>query len=111
MATNKAPKKFVEKKDVKTEQQLLIQATINSNYSLLIPCYDGNFIYVRNPITSQIKHFQTNSSELVSYIKELAVLGLGNKIEKDFNDLESKDTNWSSVVSLLKEQKAFEVIV
>jgi len=110
MATNKAPKKFVEKKDVKTEQQLLIQATINSNYSLLIPCHDGNFIYVRNPITSQIKHFQTNSSELVSYIKELAVLGLGNKIEKDFNDLESKDTNWSSVLKFLKTNNALEAV-
>ena len=110
MATNKAPKKFVEKKDVKTEQQLLIQATINSNYSLLIPCHDANFIYVRNPITSQIKHFQTNSPELVSYIKELTVLGLGNKIENDFKDLESKNINWSNVLKFLKTNNALEAM-
>jgi hypothetical protein len=53
MASKKAPKKFVEKKDAKTELQMSIQAAVNSNYSLLIPCVDGNFVYVRNPIAGK----------------------------------------------------------
>lgn len=110
MATKKAPKKFTEKKDVKGEQQLLIQAAINSNYSLLIPCVDGNFVYVRNPISGIVKHFETSKQEFVDCIKELTEIGLGEKLEKDFNDLVKKDSkSWSKVVNLLKEQKVYEV--
>ena len=111
MASKKAPKKFVEKKDAKTELQMSIQAAINSNYSLLIPCVDGNFVYVRNPIAGKTKHFETNKQEFVDYIKELTEIGLGGKLEKDFNELVAKDSeHWTKVVKFLKEQKAFEVI-
>lgn len=110
MATKKAPKKFVEKKDVKTEQQTMIQAAINSNYSLLIPCVDCNFLYVRNPITNDIKHFQSNSLELVACIKELTGLGLGSKVEKDFIDLSTKNNSWLKVLNFLKLNNALEVV-
>lgn len=111
MASKKAPKKFVEKKDAKTELQMSIQAAINSNYSLLIPCVDGNFVYVRNPIAGKTRHFETNKQEFVDYIKELTEIGLGEKLEKDFNELVAKDSeHWTKVVKFLKEQKAFEVI-
>ena len=110
MATKKAPKKFVEKKDAKTELQMSIQAAINSNYSLLIPCVDGNFVYVRNPIAGKTRHFQTTTQEFVDYIKELTEIGLGEKLEKDFNDLVDKNSKqWSKVLNLLIENKAFEV--
>ena len=110
MATKKAPKKFVEKKDAKTELQMSIQAAINSNYSLLIPCVDGNFVYVRNPIAGKTRHFQTTTQEFVDYIKELTEIGLGEKLEKDFNELVAKDSeHWTKVVKFLNEQKAFEV--
>ena len=108
MATKKAPKKFTEKKDVRSEQQLLIQAAINSNYSLLIPCADCNFLYVRNTVTNDIKHFQSNSIALVTYVKELASLGLSSKIEKDFVDLSIKNNSWSKVLNFLKSNNALE---
>jgi formiminotetrahydrofolate cyclodeaminase len=112
MASKKAPKKFVEKKDAKTELQMSIQAAINSNYSLLIPCVDGNFVYVRNPIAGKTRHFETNKQEFVDYIKELTEIGLGEKLEKDFNELVAKDSeHWTKVVKFLKEQKAFEVAI
>ncbi len=110
MASKKAPKKFVEKKDAKTELQMSIQAAINSNYSLLIPCMDANFVYVRNPIAGKTRHFETNKQEFVDYIKELTEIGLGEKLEKDFNELVVKNSeHWNKVVKFLKEQKAFEV--
>ncbi len=109
MASKKAPKKFVEKKDAKTELQLSIQAAINSNYSLLIPCVDGNFVYIRNPIAGKTRHFETNKQEFIDYVKELIEIGLGEKLEKDFNDLVEKDSkSWSKVMNILKEQKVFE---
>lgn len=110
MATKKAPKKFVEKKDAKTELQLSIQAAINSNYSLLIPCEDANFVYVRNPISGKTRHFQTNTQAFIDYVKEITSIGLGSKLEKDFNDLVDKNSKqWSKVLNLLIENKAFEV--
>jgi len=110
MASKKAPKKFVEKKDAKTELQMTIQATIRSNYSLLIPCVDANFVYVRNPIAGKTIHFETNTEAFVSYVKQLTEIGLGSKLEKDFNELVIKDSeHWTKVVDFLNKNKAFEV--
>jgi hypothetical protein len=103
MATRKAAVKV----DKRTEQEQLIQGAINGNYSLLIPCKDAQFVYVRNPITGKISHFETNKPEFVSYIKELADLGLNDKLEKDFIDLGAlNDMKWLQVLDFLRVQEA-----
>jgi hypothetical protein len=103
MATRKATVKV----DKKTEQEQLIQGAINGNYSLLIPCKDAEFVYVRNPLTGQIAHFPTDKPEFVSYVKELADLGLNDKLEKDFLDLGTlNDTKWLQVLDFLRVQEA-----
>lgn len=105
-----ATKKFTEKKDAKTELQLTIQAAINSNYSLLIPCVDGNFVYVRNPVSGKTMHFETNKQEFAAYIKQLTEIGLGEKLKKDFNDLVTKNSDhWSKVLNFLNTNKALEL--
>jgi hypothetical protein len=73
----------------------------------LIPCKDAQFVYVRNPITGKISHFETNKPEFVSYIKELADLGLNDKLEKDFIDLGAlNDMKWLQVLDFLRVQEA-----
>jgi hypothetical protein len=107
MATRKAAVKV----DKRTEQEQLIQGAINGNYSLLIPCKDAQFVYVRNPITGKIAHFETNKPEFVSYIKELADLGLNDKLEKDFYDLGAlNDEKWLQVLDFLRVENALEFI-
>ena len=103
MATRKATVKV----DKKTEQEQLIQGAINGNYSLLIPCKNAEFVYVRNPLTGKIAHFQTNKPEFVAYVKELADLGLNDKLEKDFIDLGAlSDEKWLQVLDFLRVQEA-----
>lgn len=103
MATRKATVKV----DKKTEQEQLIQGAINGNYSLLIPCKNAEFVYVRNPLTGKIAHFQTNKPEFVAYVKELADLGLNDKLEKDFIDLGAlNDERWLQVLDFLRVQEA-----
>ena len=103
MATRKAAVKV----DKRTEQEQLIQGAINGNYSLLIPCKGAEFVYVRNPITGKISHLQTNKPEFVSCIKELAELGLNDKLEKDFIDLGAlNDEKWLQVLDFLRVQEA-----
>jgi hypothetical protein len=103
MATRKAAVKV----DKRTEQEQLIQGAINGSYSLLIPCKGAEFVYVRNPITGKISHFETNKPEFVSYIKELADLGLNDKLEKDFIDLGAlNDMKWLQVLDFLRVQEA-----
>jgi hypothetical protein len=103
MATRKATVKV----DKKTEQEQLIQGAINGNYSLLIPCKNAEFVYVRNPLTGKIAHFQTNKPEFVAYVKELADLGLNYKLEKDFIDLGAlNDEKWLQVLDFLRVQEA-----
>ena len=102
-----ATKKATGKVDKKTEQEQLIQGAINGNYSLLIPCKDAQFVYVRNPLTGKIAHFETNKPEFVSYVKELADLGLNDKLEKDFIDLGAlNDERWLQVLDFLRVQEA-----
>jgi hypothetical protein len=102
-----ATKKATVKVDKKTEQEQLIQGAINGNYSLLIPCKDAQFVYVRNPLTGKIAHFETNKPEFVSYVKELADLGLNDKLEKDFIDLGAlNDERWLQVLDFLRVQEA-----
>jgi hypothetical protein len=103
MATRKAAVKV----DKRTEQEQLIQGAINGSYSLLIPCKGAEFVYVRNPITGKISHFETNKPEFVSCIKELADLGLNDKLEKDFIDLGAlNDMKWLQVLDFLRVQEA-----
>ena len=110
MATRKVPKKFEAKKDAKTEAQLLIQATVNSTYSLLIPCKSAEFIYVRNPVTGKISHFEIKKPNFLECIKELTTLGLGEKLEKDFEDLvHNNNHNWVKVLDQLRKSNAFKL--
>lgn len=110
MATRKTPKKYTEKKDVKTEAQQLIQGAINSTSSLLIPCKDANFIYVRNPVTNLIKHFDCKDINLTSYVKEMTTIGLGEKLLKDFKTLVSDiDSKWSVLLEDLESKNAFKI--
>jgi len=110
MATKKAPKKFTDKKDVKTEIQQLIQAAVNGTSSLLIPCKGAEFLYIRNPITNTIKHFDCNDINLTSYVKELSKIGLGGKLLKDFKALISDvDNKWESLLDDLEFKNAFSV--
>jgi hypothetical protein len=107
MATRKATVKV----DKKTEQEQLIQGAINGNYSLLIPCKGAEFVYVRNPLTGKITHFQTNKPEFVSCIKELADLGLHDKLESDFYDLGAlNDQKWLQVLDFLRVENALEFV-
>jgi hypothetical protein len=110
MATRKVPKYLEAKKDAKTEAQLLIQATVNSTYSLLIPCKSEEFIYVRNPVTGKISHFEIKKPNFLECIKELTTLGLGEKLEKDFEDLvHNNNSNWVKVLDQLHESNAFKL--
>ena len=107
MATRKATVKV----DKKTEQEQLIQGAINGNYSLLIPCKGAEFVYVRNPLTGKITHFQTNKPEFVSCIEELADLGLHDKLESDFYDLGAlNDQKWLQVLDFLRVENALEFV-
>lgn len=105
-----ASKKIV-RVDKRSEKEILIQNAINGNYSLLIPCKGAEFVYVRNPLTGKITHFETNKPEFVSCIKELANLGLHNKLESDFYDLGAlNDQKWLQVLDFLRVENALEFV-
>jgi hypothetical protein len=106
MATRK-----VARVDKRSDKEIAIQGANNSNYSLLIPCVDQNFVYVTNPLTNETKHFQTNKPEFAAYIKELSELGLNDKLEKDFLDLGANNNmGWLKVLDFLRVNNALEFI-
>jgi hypothetical protein len=101
-----ASKKIV-RVDKRSEKEILIQNAINGNYSLLMPCVDQKFVYVRNPLTNETKHFETDKPEFVAYIKELADLGLNDKLESDFLELgANSNIGWLKVLDFLRVQEA-----
>jgi hypothetical protein len=100
-----ASKKIV-RVDKRSEKEILIQNAINGNYSLLMPCVDQKFVYVRNPLTNETKHFETDKPEFVAYIKELADLGLNDKLESDFLELGANNNiGWLKVLDFLRVQE------
>lgn len=103
----KKVKKATQKADKKTEEEQLIQATINSQYSLLIPKINAEHVAVRNPLDSTIKNFSTKSNDLVEYLKQLCALGLTQKLMNDFMDLKQFDEKWESVLNDLQKNGAF----
>ena len=48
--------KKIARTDKRSEKEILIQGAINANYSLLMPCVDQKFVYVRNPLTNETNH-------------------------------------------------------
>jgi hypothetical protein len=101
-----ASKKIV-RTDKRSEKEILIQGAINASYSLLMPCVDQKFVYVRNPLTNETKHFETDKPEFVAYIKELADLGLNDKLESDFLELGANNNmGWLKVLDFLRVQEA-----
>lgn len=109
MVAKKAPKKFTEKKDTKSEQQLAIQSANTSSYSLLTPLEVGKYVYVKNPLDSTMKHFSTKDQKFVDYIKELTALGLGSKLKKDVYELILKDDGWKETYEFLANNSAFHL--
>lgn len=115
MAGKPANKKFVAKKDEKAENEQAIQAAINSSYSLLVPMKNCEAIYIKNPVTGSLKHFDVatskavNNSGVVDYLKELTSLGLGQKLVKDFTFISREiDPRWNLLIEVLKEKGCFE---
>lgn len=103
MASRKAPKKFTEKMDKKTIEEQTVQATMNSQYSLFIPCQTGKTMYVRNPVTQKIRHLDVTKDSFKESITELVNLGLEVKIRKDFQELvEAVDESWADVLAQLE---------
>ena len=102
MATKK-----VTRVDKRSEKEIAIQGAANSNYSLLMTCKEQKFVYVRNPLTNETKHFQTNTPEFAAYVKELADLGLNDKLESDLLDLGANNNiEWLQVLDFLRVQEA-----
>lgn len=81
----KQPKKVEQKKDAKTEFELMIQSTINSNYPIIIPVQDESVIIIKDPITRLLKKFKVDSQEFVDYLGTLIGHGLLSKLDKDFD--------------------------
>lgn len=94
---SKGSKKFVDKKDKKSEDDQQIQAVINSNYSIFIPYWNAEHIGVIHPLTRENHRFKATSDDLVSFLKELIGMGMEAKIAKDFQDLSRIDSRWEGV--------------
>ena len=84
----KQTKKIEQKKDAKTEFELMIQSTINSNYPIIIPVQDESVIIFKDPITRLLKKFKVDSQEFVDYLSSLIGHGLLVKLDKDFDWVE-----------------------
>jgi len=114
MATKPANKKFVAKKDEKAESEQLIQSAINGSFSLIIPIQNCVALYVKNPVSGILKHFDVSTTEkieksgLTEYLKNLSNMGLGDKLVKDFNNLtKNTDPAWGLLFEILVQKGCF----
>ena len=100
----KQPKKAEQKKDSKSEFDLMIQSTINSNYPILIPVKDESVILIKDPISKMLKKFKVDSQEFIEYLGGLIGHGLLVKLDKDFDWVQQFSNSYKSKWDEYKKQ-------
>jgi len=95
-----APTRKKKREETRTLEELALLSAMNSEYNIMHPMVDANYVRVRNPLTGRDPSFKTNSESFRNLILELCDKGLGKKLSKEFDEF---SVNYDSKWSLIKE--------
>ena len=88
-------------KETRTPEEIAIQSAANS-YRILIPLYDAQHVYFKNPLTNKDHHLSTSSEAFAQMAYELAGKGLQDKIFSDLKFFaDNYDVKWNHVIDFL----------
>jgi len=93
-----APSKKKRREETRSMEELALLSAINSDYNLMHPMVNAEYVRVRNPLTGLDPSFKTNEDSFRQLIQELCEKGLTKKLEREFDEFALKhNPKWSEV--------------
>jgi len=92
----KKQKKAEQKKDSKSELELIVQSAINSSYNLIIPVVDESIIHIKDPVDKKLVKLKLDSPEYFALLDTLVSYGLTPKLDKDFEWVQQYNPNYTN---------------
>lgn len=93
-----APSRKKKREETRSFEELSLLTAMNSEYNIMHPMVDANYIRVRNPLTGRDPLFKTNSDSFREMIVELCDKGLDKKLSKEFDLFAEKyDSKWAQI--------------
>ena len=87
-----------KREETRTLEELALLSAMNSEYNIMHPMVDANYVRVRNPLTGRDPLFQTDSNLFRELIMQLCEKGLDIKLAREFDEFSVKyNTKWSSI--------------
>ena len=102
MSPLKNTQKKAAVKETRTPEEIAIQSAANSNHHVMVPLYNAEHVYFKNPLTGKDHHMSTSSEAFAEMAYELSGKGLGDKIISDLTFFANNyDTKWNNVIQFL----------
>jgi len=106
-----APSRKKKREETRTLEELALLSAMNSEYNIMQPMVDANYVRVRNPLTGLDPLFQTDSNLFRNLILELCGKGLDKKLSKEFDEFSvNYDSKWSSIKEFAMSPVAEDVV-
>ena len=106
-----APSKKKKREETRTLEELAVLSAMNSEYNIMHPMVDAEYVRVRNPLTGLDPSFKTNSESFRNLILELCGKGLDKKLSKEFDEFSvNHDSKWSSIKEFAMRPAAEDVV-
>jgi len=87
-----------KREETRTTEEVLLQGAVNSNYTLMQPMVDAEYVRIKNPVTLLSPVFRTDSESFRAFVQQLCAYGLSGKISSEFDEFELKyDARWAEV--------------
>ena len=93
-----APSKKKKREETRSNEEIAILSAMNSEYSIMQPMADAEYVRVRNPLTGKDPSFKTNEDSFRELIQYLCEKGLTKKLEREFDEFALKhNPKWAMV--------------
>jgi len=87
-----------KREETRTTEEVLLQGAANSNYTLMQPMVNAEYVRIKNPLTLLSPVLKTDSESLREFVQQLCAYGLSSKISSEFDEFELKyDAKWAQV--------------
>ena len=92
------PTKKKKREETRSNEEIALLSAMNSEYNIMQPMVDAEYIRVRNPLTGKDPSFKTNEDSFRELIQYLCEKGLTKKLEREFDEFALKhNPKWAMV--------------
>ena len=92
------PSRKKKREETRSNEEIALTSAINSEYNIMHPMINAEYVRVHNPLTGLDPSFKTNADSFRELIQVLCEKGLDKKLEREFNEFAEKyDNKWAEI--------------